>query len=97
MIKRAEKFDVFIGNEKLQYVTNYMYLGVTLDNLFTFEIHAKECCRQVAHKNVVLSKIRRYINVDQAITILKSMVLPYFRYGDVFLSPYSTEKSIRVG
>ena len=85
MIKKAKRFDVFIGNEKLQYVANYMYLGVKLDNFFTFELHAKECCRQVAHKNFVLSKIRRYINVCQAVTIYKSMIQPYFCYGDIFL------------
>ena len=85
MLKRAKNFNVFIGNEKLQYVNNFMYLGVKLDSLFTFELHAKECCRQVSHKNFVLSKIRRYINANQAVTIYKSMIQPYFCYGDVFL------------
>ena len=85
MLKRAKYHDVFIGNEKLKYVNNFMYLGIKLDNLFTFEAHAKECCRQVAHKNVILSKIRRFVNVPQALTIYKSMIQPYFHYGDIFL------------
>ena len=62
-----------------------MYLGIKLDNHLTFESHAKECCRQVSHKNFVFSKIRRFINVPQAIAIFKSMIQPYFFYGDIFL------------
>ena len=85
MLKNSKRFDVFIGNEKLQYVNNFLYLGVKLDNLFTFEPHARECCRQVSHKNFVLSKIRRYIYMNQAVTIYKCMIQPYFCYGDVFL------------
>ena len=61
-----------------------MYLGIKLDNHFTFESHAKECCRQVSHKNFVLSKIRRFINELQSIAIYKSMIQPYFHYGDIF-------------
>ena len=85
MLKRASYHDVYIGNEKLKYVNNFMYLGIKLDNHLTFESHAKECCRQVSHKNFVFSKIRRFINVPQAIAIFKSMIQPYFFYGDIFL------------
>ena len=52
--------------------------------------------RNVADKlpiKTVLLKIRRYINVDQAITIYKSMVLPCFCYGDVFLRNISTRQN----
>ena len=62
-----------------------MYLGIKLDNHFTFEMHAKECCRQVAHTNFVLSKIRRFISIPQSLAIYKSMIQPYFYYGDIFL------------
>ena len=35
---------IYMGEEKLQYVKDYMYLGIKLDNKFTFELHANECC-----------------------------------------------------
>ena len=37
------------------------------------------------NKNYILAKIRRYINTHQALTIYKSMILPYFCYGDVLM------------
>ena len=85
MLKQAKYHDVYIGHEKLKYVNSFMYLGIKLDNHFTFEMHAKECCRQVAHKNFVLSKIRRFISIPQSLAIYKSMIQPYFYYGDIFL------------
>ena len=85
MLKRAQYHEMYLGNDKLQYVNDYVYLGIKLDNKFTFELHANECCRHVVHKNYVLSKIRRYISTTQALNIYKSMILPYFSYGDVFM------------
>ena len=83
MLRNSRYIDMFMGAEKLQYVNDYMYLGIKLDNKFTFELHANECYRHVIHKNYILSKIRRYVNTHQALTIYKSMIMPYFCYGDV--------------
>ena len=91
MLKRAQYHDMYLGNDKLQYVKDYVYLGIKLDNKFTFELHANVCCRHVGHKNFVLSKIRRYINTTQALNIYKSMILPYFCYGDVFMHNLSAK------
>ena len=49
-----------------------------------FESHAKECLRLVSHKLYLVSRIRNIINKDQAVTIYKSKILPYFDYGDIF-------------
>ena len=85
MLKKAQYHEIYLGLDKLQYVNDYVYLGIKLDNKFTFELHANECCRHVVHKNYVLSKIRKYISTTQALNIYKSMILPYFCYGDVFM------------
>ena len=38
-----------------------------------------------AYKLYLLSRIRKYITIGQAIAIYKSKVVPYFDYGDIFL------------
>ena len=91
MLKKAQYHEMYLGNDKLQYVNDYVYLGIKLDNKFTFELHANECCKHVVHKNYVLSKIRRYISAEQALCIYKSMILPYFCYGDVFMHNLSAK------
>ena len=85
MLKKCSYHDTFIKGFKLQYVTHFNYLGIKLDNSLTFEQHASETIRMVAHKLYLLSKVRKYINIQQAITIYRSMTVPYFDYGDIFL------------
>ena len=85
MLKSGTKCDTLIDGFKLQYVNHFNYLGIKMENTLTFEHHANETTRMVAHKLYLLSKIRKYINTQQAITIYRSMIVPYFDYGDIFL------------
>ena len=85
MSKTGIKYDTFMDGYKLQYVKHFNYLGIKLENTLTFENHANETIRMVAHKLYLLSRIRKYINIGQAITIYRSMIVPYFDYGDIFL------------
>ena len=43
MQKKAKFLDVELTGTKLQYVRQFNYLGVRLDNRVTFEAHANEC------------------------------------------------------
>ena len=46
--------------------------------------HISNITKQISHTVYVLGKIRKYINNQAALTIYKTMVLPYFDYGDIF-------------
>ena len=85
MQKKALFPDLEISGTKLQYVRQFNYLGVKLDNRLTFETHASECIRLVSHKLFLLAKIRKYIDKKQALTIYKSKIMPHCDYGDIFL------------
>ena len=84
LVERARHFDLLCENEDVHYMNIFNYLGIKLDNKLDFESHGKECLRLVAHKIYILSKIRNFINKNQAIMIYKSKILPYFDYGDIF-------------
>ena len=85
MLKKGHYNDVLINGTALQYVHNFHYLGVKLDDKLNFEAHANECIKMVSYKLYLLTKIRGYIDKEQAITIFKSKIIPYFDYGDIFL------------
>ena len=40
---------------------------------------------QVLHKIYMLTKARKYLTLGAAITVFKSMLLPFFEYGNIFL------------
>ena len=71
-----------VNEEETQYVNNYNYLGIKLDNKLSFELHANETRKIVAHTIYVLSKIRYYLTKMQSLIIYKSKMLPYYDYGD---------------
>ena len=56
MQKKAKYLDVERTGTKLQYVRQFNYLGVKLDNRLTFETRANECIRLVSHKLFLLTK-----------------------------------------
>ena len=85
MLKNGKKCDTLMSGTKIHYVNHFNYLGIKLENTLTYELHASETTRMVAHKLYLLSRIRKYINIQQAITIYRSMIVPYFDYGDIFL------------
>ena len=74
---------LFINDNKLERVTSYKYLGLTLDMNLNYNKHLENCLKLVAHKAFLLNKIRMYIDVYTAITIYKTMILPILEYGDI--------------
>ena len=84
MLKQARHYNIDLSNESLHYVKDFNYLGIKLDCNLDYELHATECYRMVAYKLYLLTRIRKYINIEQAICIYRSKILPYFDYGDIF-------------
>ena len=77
----------------LDFVFQYKYLGVTIDEILSFNAHLNNTIKLVAHTNFLLHKIKYYITDEAAIKVYKSMILPYLDYGDIF---YMNANSIQV-
>ena len=82
-VKKARDVIVKVGGTTLQVVPSYKYLGFTLDSTLSFNCHVKTVSSLVAYKANLLAKIRKFLTVPVAMKIYKSMILPYFDYGDV--------------
>ena len=80
------------GNSRIIFVTNFVYLGTTLDNELTVEPLYKNVCRQIDQKLFILRKIRRYITVSAAKTMYKQMTLPLFDYNGFLLISCTLEQ-----
>ena len=82
-VKRAKKVVVKLGGEELKQVPSYKYLGMILDSTLNYNLHVNQVIRTVIHKLILLSKMKKYLMDDVALSIYKSMLLPYFDYADV--------------
>ena len=69
---------------QLEFVKNFSYLGIVLGNKLQFNDHIKNNIKKAGHKVYKLSRVRQYVNTNTALTIFKSMILPYTEYGNIF-------------
>ena len=72
-----------IAGLPIDYVFQYKYLGVTIDELLSFNAHLNNTIKLVSHKIFLLRRIKYYITEEAAIRIYKSMIMPYLDYGDI--------------
>ena len=82
-VKKAKHVKLLLEEAPLQIVPRYKYLGFTLDSTLSFNYQVKCTANMVAYKAHLLAKIRKYLTEEVALMIYKSMILPYFDYGDV--------------
>lgn len=76
---------LYIDNSELQFVNNYEYLGVVIDPGLNFKQFIAKVFGKVGYKLHLLSLLRKKITTKCAVTLYKTMILPYFEYGNVFL------------
>ena len=81
--KKITNHVVQIDNLRIDRVSSYKYLGITLDMNLNYTKHLQNCLNIASHKTYLLSKIRSYITHDAALRIYKTMILPIIEYGDV--------------
>ena len=90
-VKKAKNVVVKINEVPLQIVPTYKYLGITLDSTLTFNYHVRTVANMVEYKANLLAKVRKFLTETVAMKIYKSMILPYFDYGDVIYNVASQE------
>ena len=82
-VKKAKGIKITVNNQQLQIVPTYKYLGFTLDSVLSFNSHLSNVIGVVLYKINLLCRVRKYLTDEVALKVYKSMILPYFDYGDV--------------
>ena len=90
-MKKANVVRLSVNNIKVQVEPTYKYLAFMLDSTLSFNHHVKMVANIVTYKSVLLSKVRKYLTEEVPLKIYKSMILPYFDYGDVIYGTASQE------
>ena len=78
--------DLLLCNNVIEKVNKYEYLGVIVDENLTFNEHALKVTNNVISKLHLLSLLRKQITCKCAVAVYKTMILPLFDYGNVFLT-----------
>lgn len=71
---------VFLRGEELQLVTEFKYLGVTLDSTLSFKNHIKKLANTVKFNLKNFKQIRPFLTLGAARMFLHSMILSHIEY-----------------
>ena len=82
-VRKVTNHSLKIGDTRLERVSSYKYLGITLYSALNYNRHLENCIRFSSHKVFLLSKIRKYITFEAGNHIYKTMILPVIEYGDI--------------
>ena len=75
--------NVSLLDVNIQQVPSYKYLGIILDNSLNYNLQIQQTINKVSHKLFIISKVKQFLTISSAILIYKTMILPYFDYGDI--------------
>ena len=73
-------------NEKVNYVTSYLYLGVDIDNMLTFKQYFTNMFKKISYKLSLLRRIRNMVTLKASLDITKTMFCSIIDYGNIFIS-----------
>lgn len=74
-----------INGKPLDYVTQFKYLGMTLDYRLNFRLHFNQLMQKLGNKMHFFCKLRNMLNTYTALTVYKSHLLAFLEYGSVFM------------
>ena len=78
--------EILILNTPVEYVNSYLYLGVDIDNLLTFEKYFSNVFKKISYKLYLLRRIRYMVTLKASLDITKTMLCSIVDYGNIFLS-----------
>ena len=68
--KQAEDLILKLGNNELEYITDYKYLGINVDTFLNFLSYRDSIINRVNLKISYFRKIRNYLTFESALLIL---------------------------
>ncbi len=81
-LKRTKATDLFIGENPLEKVQNYKYIGMWLDVNLDWHYHIDVMRSKISRRIGVLKRVRSYLTEDRIAKLHNAMVLQLFDYYD---------------
>ena len=81
---------VHIGNTDIEYVSDFKFLGVTLENSSLFTIHFDNVMKKIKSGVAALYKVKHLLPTKTKILIFNALIKPHYEYGAIVWIPSLT-------
>ena len=85
-LSKLPPVNISLDGAPIHTVTNYKYLGITLDGQLNYSKHIRKLVSSASLKLKQFKRMRSFLNTKAATLVYKNMLLPMLEYGDIFLS-----------
>ena len=92
----ATDFNILIQGKEIDRVSNFCYLGVTLDENLSWKEHVGEVFKKVNKRLGLLGRIRSCLTIQAAKCIYNCLILPVLSYTETAWGELSAECSNRL-
>ena len=75
--------NIKLNNYKLKLKSHVKYLGITIDEVLSWNKHIDNLSKKLARANGILSKLRHYIPTETALVVYHSLFQSYLLYGSL--------------
>ena len=82
-LSKGGSIQIFADDVNLDNVDSYTYLGIVINNQFTWNDHIYYICGKINKKLGLLRRIKSYIPLKARSTFFNSFILPLFYYGNI--------------
>ena len=79
-LNAVESFSVAADNTSLERVDTFKYLGVTMEETFSWKEHVSLFGKKISSRLALLGQSRKVLPKSSCITLYKTIVLPLFDY-----------------
>ena len=70
-----------MNNVKIEHVTNFNFLGITLDECMTWETHINKIACKISCTIGTLKRLKRFVPLSVLTMLYNTLILPYINYG----------------
>ena len=81
MGKNRNSVKLIINSTEIEETKKVVLLGITIDNLLTFNEHIDNLCRTANYKLYALRRIRKYISLEKAKLLCNAFINSKFNYA----------------
>ena len=73
--------DVRINNQPIERVTEFNFLGLTIDEHLNWKAHILKISNKIAKSIGIINRLKRYLPLSILRTLYNALVLPYFQFS----------------
>ncbi len=77
-----QSLDLKCGQDDIEEVNSFKYLGVMLDKFLNFDVHAEYISKKISQRLASLARSRKFMTPATSLQLYKSLIVSLFDYCD---------------